>query len=470
MDNLERWNRLNRFNAKLSDAEKEVVRLYMSVFYDKYSNGPSVYSRLFEALESNIEFANLQSEFSDDALRKNLDRLEEKVLEGMSLDVNTSRRTSFDQVDRDFLRVLTLLKHYKVLALSGNAVDTIPILRRLLKIAKRIEQFDFALFALYQLADISIMRGMTLKSLDVFHQIEKYERFRSLYGKALTTKHRLFKIYTIDSPSKKQKDWLDSLNQDLDAVTTDDAPPSALRNAYYGKLLYYDKLKDYKSCLEICESLEVLVNDNYAIRKEREVTTIRINRALFGILGYQFQESLELIEDILKADRLTDINKSFLFAQRSRIQLILGEYENCLEELLGYIHSDWFSNTYAPQVHFTAAMCHFKLEQYQDAMRVISDQPELRKDKSGWNFYSRVLLVLGYYLSGNEDSAINELENFTRYLHGKDLNERQKFQRKVLSHLIEGKEKGDLEFNGKLDWDPTSSEIIDFNEYIVGHL
>lgn len=469
MDNIERWNRLNRFNLKLSDAEREVVRLYMSVFYDKYSKGPSVYTRLFKALESNLEFENLQSEYSDDALRKNLDRLEEKVLEGMSLDVNTSRRSSFDQVDRDFLRVLTLLKHYKVLALSGNAVDSIPILRRLLKIAKRIEQFDFALFALYQLADISIMRGITLKSLDVFEQIEKYEQFRSLYGKALTTKHRLFKIYTIDSPSKKQRDWLDSLNKDLDTVTSEDAPPSALRNAYYGKLLYFDKLKDYQSCLQICESLEELVNDNYSIRKEREVTTIRINRALFGILGYQFQESLELIDDILKADRLTDINKSYLFAQRSRIRLILGNYKACLEELNGYIGSDWFSKTYAPQVHFTAAMCHFKLDNFQDGMRVILDQPELRKDKSGWNFYSRVLLVLGYYLSGNEDSAMNEMENFTRYLHGKDLNERQKFQRRLLSHIVEGKEKGDLEFIGELDWDPTSSEIIDFNKYIISY-
>lgn len=465
MTNEERWERIVRFNNGLSIAEKEIVRLYLTVFYDKYSNSGSIYSNLFETLSKNDDFEILHSKFSPDALRKNLERLEQKILEALSLEVNTSRRSTFDQVDRDYLRVLSLIKHYKILALSGNAVDALPILRRILKISRRIELFDFALFALYQIADISVMRNISTKSLDVFEEIENTETSRELFNKSLITKYKLFKLYLVDRPNQKQLDWLLNLNNILDEIKQKQPESSTRRNILYGQLLYFDKVKNYSKCLKICQELEILVAENYPIRKDREITTIKINRVIFGVLDQQFENSLSLVREILSGESLTDINKSYLITMKARLEMCLGEYEPAIQTVSANQDNEWFSNSYKAQCDFIMSVCYYMIGDYTNTINTITSHADIRKDKSGWNFYARLLLIMSFYKLENTDVAINELENFKRYLHGKSLNERQQYQNKLITSIVNSKPATtDVVVNES--WDPTSAEVLDFNELL----
>ena len=64
------------------------------------------------------------------------------------------------------------------------------------------------------------------------------------------------------------------------------------------------------------------------------------------------------------------------------------------------------------------------------------------------------------------DVALNELENFKRYLHGKKLDERQSSIFLRIKSIVLNSQPSKL----KGHWDPTSPEIFDMEKLFADHI
>lgn len=475
MNNTERLKRIVQFHKILNSAEKRTLELYLTAFYDDFSSIGSVYKRIYDQITSSnleegldVKDLNLKTQ-SEDAIRKNLERYEEKLLEAASLEVNVKRSNSFDPCDRDSLVLISQIKYYKLLTLMDFPTESLRHLRKAYKIARRIESFDLLLYVLYQIADIATFRNIDLKSLNVDREIDKFEKVRATYNNTNRIKQSIFRMYLIDSPNKDQVEKLHLMMGDIRTISkSDDLPPSTQRNIYYSMLLYFDKFKDYDECLKVCHNLKELVENSYSIRKKRELSSININLILFNILEFHFAEAQELVNATLKEDGLNDINRSYLLVLAIRNNLNLGNYNDArhyLEEASNY---EKFSSVYKEQLSMCNAIDNYYRKNYKKALEYLTAMKQLKKDKAGWNFYSRFMIVLCYGMSKNTDTALNEFENFKRYLHSKKITERQKRQITNLSKFIMGSSKKDAySFSGI--WDPSSSEIVDFDGFFINH-
>lgn len=466
MDNNQRLQRLRTLYSKLSDADLRASEIYLREFYEQYTTKDSSYLVLFDAISSGKSFEEICKDesiaSSEDGLRKNIERLEEKINEIITLPVNVHRRTNtLDKVDKDFIRCLNYIQAYKIRAQIGDLYGGVRVLRKALKLSRRLELFDFSSYCLNQLAAVSKFRMMPMKSIEFSKEMRDLEIQRLNYSKSSGTRMATFKFYLIDTLNSRQMNELESSIKDLEALDNTPYSASVDRNVLYTSLLYYDKRRDYKKCLEVCERLKDVIKSNYAIHKIREAQTIEVNLALFYVLDKEFERSNNTVNELLVQTNVSDINRSFCSLIKCRNLLYLKENQESLAFALELIEEPWLSPIYKTQLSIILAYLWFLQGDYKSAISELLNLGELKKDKSGWNLYARILLILSYKLSGNLDTVENEIENFRRYLHGKELSSRVKRHARItlngFSNFISPAESED-------EWNPTSAEVVDFDE------
>ena len=474
MDNEDRFKRVIRVTNKLSDHERSTLKLYLDVFYAPFSKNGSIYSRMFDLTQdessfSDSKYSELLDDLSTDALRKNIERYEEKILESIVLPINISRESNeMDPIDKDHIRALNYLQIFKRLSSLGELDNAIRTLRKALKIFRRLEQFDFSIYCLNQLSAISIFRLKKMKSVNFEKEFEQLEIMRSNYYVATRLRESSFRFYLIDNLNEKQKKELDTITHRSDLIKNEPYSASVDRNILYIKLLYFDKINDVKSCLEICERLKNLVSTNGALKKKREIDTIEINLAQFYVLDRAFDKSDSIIQDLLKRDSLSDINRAYVFVVHCRNLLSSMKVDECIDAAREGVIQSWMSPLFKEQLLLIKAYSHYLSRDPKTAILNLDDIFELKKDKSGWNYSFRVLIILCFYAMSNLDAMITEIENFRRYIHGKDLTKRQKHHAILIYALAENTLNRTL-INLKPVgvWDPTSSEIVDLDKVFI---
>ncbi|MCE2496837.1 MAG: hypothetical protein J4F31_09735 [Flavobacteriales bacterium] len=472
MKNRDRFERVQALFNKLTEADLFASRIYLSVFYEKFTSNQSIYLDLFDGLRKGIGFKEmLNSNFkgvSEDAIRKSLERFEDKLNEVITLPINVQRKGSqLDSVDRDFLRCLNLIQAFKVRYQLGDVNGSIRVLRQALKLAKKLEMFDFALYCVGQLAAISKYRMVSLKSLNPSRDAADLELQRLNYSKSSWIRMNSFKFYLIDSPNSKQLEELEGFISEINNIRNSPYSASTERNVLYAKLLYYDKKGDYNKCLKVCLKLKSTIESNYAIRKQREIQTIEINLALFYVLDKKFNQSNSIVTNLLDSGGLSDINRSYLHITKIRNLIYLGDLQGAINGLLELRSIEWVSPVYRVQIGAILGYCYTVVGHYKEAIKELGNLGDLKKDKAGWNLYSRILLLLNFKLADNYDSLINEIENFRRYLHGKELTYRIKRHCQI---ALSGFEKLIPSDPNEADWNPTSSEVGDFDEIFENFL
>ena len=445
-----------------------ILRLYLEVFYAPFSKEGSIYLKLFESLNNSGELNNsMHQSASPDSQRKNIERFEEKILESLVLPINVSRTSlKIDPVDRDIIRALNYLQISKRLASMGEINGTIRVLRKGLKIFRILEQFDFAIYCLNQLSTISVFRNKPMKSINFDDEFSDLEKMRSNYLQAIRLREKSFKFYLIDSPSEKDFESLKLINSQCLEIINEPFSSSVERNILYTKLLYFDKRQDIKSCLDICHELKELIQNNVAIRKNKEIDTIEIILAQFYVLDFDFSKSQELVKSIFKKSALSDINESYMTVVQCRHSIYLSKISECIDLVDDTLSKEWFSPIFKEQLLLIKGYALYLGQRPKEAILILDNVNELKKDKSGWNFYYRVLIILSFYVMSNSDSLLNEIENFRRYLHGKKLSKRQEYQVVRIMNLanFEAKIKSkktnveDIE-----DWNPASSEVYNLD-------
>ena len=425
---------------------------------------------MFEVINKNETFDKFienedWKDKSDDTVRKNLERYEEKLFESLVIPININRKDSLEALDRDYIRILWYLQVAKRLLILGYIENGLRLLRRILKIGKRIESFDFVLTSLYQISSLSTFRQIHIGSLNVRDEIAHYERARSEYNRSHLLREDMFRynlLSNLNESDNLELNKLFELSKDL-VITTH---PSVKRNVLYAQLLYFDKQKDYSNCQEICLALDSLIESNYSIRKKRERDTLKVNLVLFSILELDFAKSKKLVSGLLNDASISGPTKNFLDVLFARILLNNGEIAESIKYSEKCLAKDNFTLIYKSQMEMVKGVASFISGDYKSAISVFSDIEDLKKDKTGWNFFARGYLILSYFKANMFDVALNELENFKRYLHGKKLDKRQtSVFRRIRSIVLKSES---IELDGH--WDPTSPEIFNTEKLFADHI
>lgn len=460
MNNYERIERLLGLYSKFNLNECKVLDLYLNAFYSDYSRGGSEYEEIISLVKNDPESLLTEITFngkSEDAIRKTIERTIEKSIESLTLPVNVMRKDELEPVDRDYLRTLWYTQASKRLLLKGLLDIAVVYIRKAIKIAKRIEQFDLALMNLYQLSSICTFRSRKIKSIDFELELNELEKSRADFYASQRLREEMFGLYNTDKPSSRDLEGLGKMyEKSLRLSHSKDG--STLRNVYYSQLLYFDKLSDYEECYNVCLTLSGVIEGYYAVNKERELQATYANLSQFSILRKDFEKALKDTSHLLKSTKLSQNSHNFLAISKSRILLYLNKPERADNFISKYLNESETSSIARYQLNIIHAVSKIQVKKFSDAANLLYNLGELKRDKAGWNFFARYYLILTYGLNGQVDVAINEFENFVRYLHGKELSTRQKDLVKALRFIVNGEE-----FSGSIDgdWDPTSSEVVD---------
>ncbi len=470
MKNLDRYNRITSLQQSLNQAESNVLSLYLNSFYAPFSSDGSVYESVFKEMDGNTDYdqflINLNwGNKNDDSVRKNLERYEEKLFESLVIPINVNRKESLESLDRDYIRILWYLQVAKRLLILGSIDNGLRILRKILKIGKRIESFDFVLASLYQISSLSTFRQIPIKSLKIRDEIAYYEKARNEYNRSHLLREDVFRYNLISNLSESEGLELSRLFQQSEELVNT-KHPSVKRNVLYAQLLYFDKQKEYSNCQEICKTLDSLIESNYSIRKKRERDTLKVNLVLFSILELDFSKSKELVSGLLNDDSISGPTKNFLDVLYARILLNNGEVKESIRYTDQRLSEKSFSMLYKSQMELVKGVASFLSGDYKYSIGIFSDIEDLKKDKTGWNFFARGYLILAYFKANMYDVALNELENFKRYLHGKKLDERQSSIFLRIKSIVLNSQPSKL----KGHWDPTSPEIFDMEKLFADHI
>lgn len=470
MNNSDRYSRISSLQKSLNQAENNVLSLYLNSFYAPFSSNGSIYENVFDEINKNEPFDQFIENIkwrdkSDDTIRKNLERYEEKVFESLVIPININRKDSLEPLDRDYIRILWYLQVTKRLLILGYIDDGLRLLRKILKIGKRIESFDFVLASLYQISSLSTFRQIPIRSLKVRDEIAFYETARSEYNRSHLLREDMFRFNLISNPNETENLELKRLFQ-LSKEMVNTKLPSVKRNVLYAQLLYFDKQKEYSNCQEICVALDSLIESNYSIRKKRERDTLKVNLVLFSILELDFAKSKKLVSGLLNDESISGPTKNFLDVLFARILLNNGEILESIKFSEKCLTEETFTMVYKSQMELVKGVASFISGDYKLAISIFSDIEDLKKDKTGWNFFARGYLILSYFKANMYDVALNELENFKRYLHKKKLDERQISVYQRIRSIVQNSESIELEGH----WDPTSPEIFNMKKLFADHI
>jgi hypothetical protein len=481
MDLKPKYLEIQSLVLSLNISQLESLKIFLSSFYEKYSTSESVYLDYVKHMEHEENTYEMFLESyggSPDGIRKNFERLRDKIFDSLSSDLNLQRKGTLSttwkhrmQIKKDIFKGL--------LAYTMNSEEQmLYFMRRALKNAIRHEYFKEGIEASTQILEIvrtrKIKYGVKKVRLDrelLIAQDEYFERVKKLRR---------------DVDAEAVKEFHDlvligELRSKIDAARLDAAGNSfrAEREILYAELVLFSFVEDWEKCYAISLNIQNLILSNPQMVAENELGIIGVNLGIFGILGQNYAQAEVQIrksfEHLSKKGYLLTASQENLFLALF-YQSKSAEAEELLnEELLGGPFGK--SPMYASKWNYWRSIILFQEGDFRGSLDLLAQSKEIEKDKEGWNLYIRMLRIMNMIELQKFDLAENETENFRRYLEGKKYSRRVKEIFRVFRSLARSgfefrSQKAQMEkLNATLGekeliWNPTSPELLRIDEWL----
>lgn len=440
---IEKFLNLHSLINSLNKNEATILKKYLLAFEESKSRYNKSYDLFLYLREKSIpSIEDVKSKLaisSSDTFRKLMDRLFDKYIQSLCLDVsmNKSRDTSLALIAE--MEIYKLLYSIDFCYLSGSSnKEVLRHLNRAIKKAYKFEQFHLVLSALYkkqkivhnkinQINDEIINVQDIIKTLNCCNNVVCQGQFNFLINRRnnanelkriiLTikpllnyNKFRLFdfqlNVLLIESSGNLKKLIKHNVNF-IDFA-------SSVKVIYCPQLLIsiYVKQSDCYFFLEdINTSLEFISKAKKVCVKHR-ITNVKLlfKEAFLLFFAGSFKESDLLIKKLLEKDILTLIDS---------------------EKLL-----------------FISACIAFKQKDFESSSLLVSQIKRLKKEMSCWNFSIRVLQILACMeVEETKDLAIDYLETLRRYSSRSLINQHIKLKCKLIVRIVNAIQREGYDFD-----------------------
>ncbi len=482
------FERLCTVFSKLTEIEIKILR--KQIFYKRSNDKVDKLSRtLFEAIVENgssIQFNLFKNDISTDTLRKLLQRLTEKVFEGLISNELMFNNELFDLKSKQVLLIRKKILLYDALAYRGITKYALLVLNQAIRLSIKVEYYDYLIIALEKkLVKMSLRQGISEYN-KVFKSIQYYNECNI----ALKYSQYLIRLYSSNFDFRqKVLDGL-SLKNAIKKVGNDyerTKSKSIKINLFNLKGVQYYNSGDYFSCLNNFKKLFQYLQRNKNFVFNSYFATCLLNIAECETMLLNFNKSLYYLDKIAKSPTRNDFNELLVTEMKFYNYYFSGELKdsmNCMNKIFAKIDNVIISKYLKAKFMFFAAVINFINMNYVQTTLYLKNCKHLDTDKDGWNIGIRIFTVMNYIVTNKLILAENSIESMRKYMSkvkGQGtFYERSKLILKIFTSLVHESfnfktvyEIRSSEFSKLKDgnllfsWNIKSPEMIPFDEWFI---
>ncbi|MFT4800255.1 MAG: tetratricopeptide (TPR) repeat protein [Flavobacteriaceae bacterium] len=410
---------IHQLSKSFSDSEMRVLIKYLTSF-EKIKLVLPKSLLLLDFVRADIMEVNqlLQElDVTEDTLRKLAERLLDKMLETLTLELNVNRLGEYTPQGRANIFVRKCILRASVLPKRGLYQLAINVLKKGIRTARKYELFVPLLEALYLYYQIYIMLYGDKNPYKIQQEIKKYEKLRLLEIECNMLLNMLHNQYGFVSHKQFNKDkYILELINKISLYTKNSA-----RMMYYSftfKQFLLENKGDYTKAINLLISFIDFIQENKIVYKKRDHGVLLLNLSNCYLSYGNYNEAILSVDEACHFFDSGGYNYCNALELKGYIYIYSNqdkEAEKVLNQLLAKTNvTEYLRYVYT----FLLANILFIRKDYKQVLVVLSESVDLKQDKSGWNFAIRLLLIMTHMemkLLKWKDQAMLDFENLKRY-------------------------------------------------------
>ncbi len=399
---------INRFIRSLRDEQKTALRNYLSlsVFREETSGKEKqLFQLLLDPESEGLDDAALSKAIygtkPDSNYRKLKSRLFQRVLDALIQDVYIANDERIGELDHLIVRLKRKMLAFRVLYRNRDK-DFTDVLNHLLSEivteARRLHVYDVLMEALHFKKYTKSIRQGPEEFEKVQAEIEHCERCFKASTRANDHYYKI--ILNQNFYSKLSEEELQAtIEKNIAEVERDyvqTGSPHVLYFLQFMRLANYERQKNYRVHVEVCEEIIALIKKHSSIFRKERLGYVYDNLCQSHVNLGDFENAIRSAQAAqkyyLKDSFATVVSKE----QEMLANFYAGKYERAhqlVKDILRHPSSDTGEFRRDKYLYYSACCC-FMSGDYQEAIRQVSRSMELSKDKSSWDMWLRILRIM----------------------------------------------------------------------------
>jgi hypothetical protein len=492
---------ITSFIHHLKKEEQAQVTSFLTHFISRDETGNKE-KQLFELITQTDEAKLNDNYFSEKiyktkagpSYRKLKSRLFQHILDALVMDAYIGNKLIMGETDRQQIRLKKRLLQFRILLRTGHDRD-LEMMRRFLNEiileSRAAELYDILVEALYfkKFVDGVMKNSASGSTLD--DEINFYNACYSALQRA--TDYFLQLISERESVSRySRSQFISHMRQAIAMIEEDVAKTHSVRIRYYLirlQIALFQYLNDHPAAIMSCEELRELMNKHKIVYRPERMGFVHDNLCHCHVLMGHFNTAIKHAQDAQKHYRPGAFNHLISREQEFYALFYSANLKRALtisRELQAHPMLGQGEFRHGKMIYYTACI-HFKQGHFKETLSIISQLPELSRDKARWEISLRFLKVMCLIELRDLKGASDVIESLRKHLErtNRKLSVHERDQ--LIFNFLREYEKSSFEFSspgtkllasfeklaeeGKpASWHYFSHELIPFHLWIKGRL
>lgn len=416
--------KLQELLKNLKSAEIEVIKKLIEQSKSNFLRVNKQERLLFLLLKKeHVDYQKIKKLVSKDAtdngFNRVINRLRDRVIESLYLDVNINRVTNMNSAFRNKLKQKKLLVSAFVLHSRGMIESSMSLYNEVIRKSRQYELYDDLLEALY------IKQGLIglSKGIDAYDKLSEeitfYEECRLSFYNARDW-YRSF-YAEVDFKGLKNIDYHNKLTKYIRQLQSSFKRTGSSNVRMYQYLLemeLYQQLKDFDKVDLVGQEFVAFVRRSKAIYGKERVGSIYSQLAENRIKTFDFEGVLNYCSEGVKYFK----NKTLNFYVLKELEVEGLYYQgdlSLLETMIPSLSEEAFYLQFdykRTKLRYYLGMVYFLKGDYKRAKFEFNDTREIEKDKEGWNVWIRIMRILCNIELAKYNFIDYDIDSFRRYI------------------------------------------------------
>ncbi len=400
----EQKNLRKLLGAYSSAGENKSLKLFDQLRKDPAPNGEKLRKRLGQ---------------SSGSFKKMIERLRNRALEALLLDVNLDPKEAYSPFARETIRCKKRLLEARIMLGRGLDEEYYQIMETVVEKGRKYELYDELVQALDSLKNEKALRQGKKIMEQYWEDLEFYEKCRQYRMKA---REWAFRYYAEQVDFKGQNNQkvglLTEAIAELQQYHRETGSAYIAEKLYNLRMAYYEVIGDLDLCCETAMAIVRLIEKEPAVHTEQKLSGAYADLADNEMFACRFEEAVEHARKAREFVSPENYNSLLALEMEFRGCYYLGwleKAEHVAEELLRLSPSEGTPFQSSRRQYLKACLLFLKGE-HRKSFSLLQQLQPIEEDKEGWNIGIRLLSILNLYERAYLDTADTYIESLRKHI------------------------------------------------------
>lgn len=405
--------------------KEEVRSLYKFLDFNSERNDPNQLKskQLVDLILDNKDYSTLDLQKTlygvpnYAAFNKLVNRLYDKVLEVIILDINLNRGY-YSERGRRVFELRKKMIQIDLLILKGLRENLNKELEKIIDQSKEYEIYDILVQALYSKQRYNLMDVKRKNSDLIQSEILHAENCWTSFNKSQSIFNSIMSKINASAGGFDYKIELEEAIEFLRLKFTETESPTIGFNYYFLATEKAQKESDYFSAARMLEQLIVIIEDNKSVYNDIRYGAALLNIANNMIHLVNFSDAMQYVQKAKKYFIDQPVNMSILEEIEFYIYFYLADLKHAKNIIskLANSPSSFNVSLLLSKWNYLFSCVLFSEHDYKGCLEKLENATEIEQDKEGWNFQKRILILLSRIEMQDLDSADLNLQSLDKFM------------------------------------------------------